>query len=81
MMLNLNSINALIETFEEFLDERNIEVPNEDKEQSENPSTIYGMDYSELQYLLIATLENMGIEVADEWDDPRPSPPIADTLS
>lgn len=38
----------IIELFEDFLDERGIKIENPEKEESENPSTIYGTDFGEL---------------------------------
>lgn len=38
----------IIELFEDFLDARGIFVDNPEKEESENPSTIYGTDFGEL---------------------------------
>ena len=39
---------AVVEVFEDFLDERGIDIPNPDKAQSEGPCVIYGEDYGEL---------------------------------
>lgn len=39
----------IIEAFEDFLDERGIVLENEDKEEDEDASNIYGMDYAELE--------------------------------
>ena len=41
-------IGQVIDLFEDFLEARRIDIPNDDKEQSENPAIIYGMDYDEL---------------------------------
>ena len=41
-------IVSIIELFEDFLDERGIKIENPEKEESENPSTIYGTDFGEL---------------------------------
>lgn len=55
--------NELIEAFESFLEDRGIDVPNEEKTQSESPSTIYGTDYGELEDRLT--------EVLNSFDVPR----------
>lgn len=39
----------VIETFEDFLERRGIDIPNPEKEESECASLIYGTDYGELQ--------------------------------
>lgn len=39
---------SIVEVFEDFLDERGIVIPNEDKEQDEDASNIYGYDFAEL---------------------------------
>ena len=46
---HLNStVIDIIELFEDFLDDRGIKIENPEKEESENPSTIYGTDFGEL---------------------------------
>lgn len=52
---------ALIEEFEEFLEERGIDIPNEDKIQSESPSTIYGTDFVDLGNRIDSVLEGYGL--------------------
>lgn len=42
-------IGQIIDVFEDFLESKGIDIPNEDKEQSEFPAIIYGMDYGEIQ--------------------------------
>ena len=43
-------IGNIIDTFEDFLEKRGIDIPNPDKEQSgDGAAIIYGMDYGELQ--------------------------------
>lgn len=43
-------IGQIIDTFEDFLEKRGIDIPNPDKEQSgDGAAIIYGMDYGELQ--------------------------------
>lgn len=54
----LSIIAQYIELFEDFLDERGIDIPNDEKEQSpDSACTIYGTDFGELagqiEYLLI----------------------------
>lgn len=50
----------IIECFEDFLDRRGIVLENEDKEEDEDASNIYGMDYAEL--------EDGVTEILYKWD-------------
>lgn len=57
----LEIISAFIEVFEDFLDERGIDVPNAEKEQSpDSASTIYGTDYGNLSDRIETLLINLG---------------------
>ena len=57
----LEILSLFIEVFEDFLEERGIDIPNEEKEQDpENASTIYGTDYGELESKLEKLLINLG---------------------
>ena len=53
----LETLGCIIELFEDFLDEKGIVIPNNEKEQSEGPCNIYGTDYGnlsdDLEHLLI----------------------------
>lgn len=42
-------IEDIIEVFEDFLKEKGIDIPNDEKTESEDPSVIYGTDYGYLQ--------------------------------
>ena len=64
---NNHLITDLVETFEDFLDEKGIVIPNEDKEQSEGASNIYGMDFACLMGELRETLAIYGINCEDTW--------------
>lgn len=57
----LDFLNGIIEVFETFLDERGIVVENPEKQQSENPSNIYGTDYGDLESELEALLAKEGV--------------------
>lgn len=50
-------LSRLIETFEAFLEERGIDIPNEEKDEDIYASTIYGTDYGELEVNLFDTLQ------------------------
>ena len=54
-------LGQIIDIFEDFLEERGIELPNEEREQDpDNAAIIYGSDYDQLQ----EELEVMMVE----WD-------------
>lgn len=57
-MNRVETISLFIEAFEDFLDERGIQIPNDEKEQDPYASTIYGTDfgqlYSQIEELLIS---------------------------
>ena len=42
-------LGQIIDVFEDFLESKGIDIPNEDRDQSENPAILYGMDYGVLQ--------------------------------
>lgn len=68
--LNNNFVGQIIEEFEEFLDERNIAVPNEDKAQDhEGASTIYGMDFADLMSRIVDVLNRWNIPYEDGWEN------------
>ena len=58
-------IGQIIDVFEDFLDEKKIAVPNEEKAESESPANIYGMDYGVLQSGIEEILRNWHI-IAEE---------------
>ncbi len=54
-------VGQLIDSFEDFLEEKGIDIPNPDKAQSEDPAILYGMDYGQIQTDIEGTLVNWGI--------------------
>lgn len=58
---NAEFIGNIIDIFEDFLESKGIDIPNEDKEQSDNPAIIYGMDYGDLSSRLESMMEQWGI--------------------
>lgn len=56
-------IGQIIDIFEDFLESKGVDIPNADKEQSENPAIIYGMDYGALQSDLEQMMYNWGVLV------------------
>ena len=57
----LEFIGGIIEAVEQFLDEKGIVIENPDKEQSENPSNIYGCDYGDMECKIGAVLKSWGV--------------------
>lgn len=41
-------LGQIIDVFEDFLEEKGIEIPNEERDDSDNPAIIYGTDYGNL---------------------------------
>ena len=66
---DLEFIGQLIDIFEDFLEERGVMLPNDEREQDEDAAIIYGTDYDQLQTELIDTMRNWGIEVKDGWEE------------
>lgn len=54
-------VGSIIDIFEDFLERKGIDIPNEDKDQSENPAIIYGMDYGELQSAIESMMQHWGV--------------------
>lgn len=50
---------SIIDAFEDFLDDHNIEIPNDEKEEDNNAAHIYGSDYDELETKITNTLLNL----------------------
>jgi len=57
----LEIIAPIIEIFEDFLDDKGIVIENDEKEQSESPSNIYGTDWGNLCDRIEAYLINLGV--------------------
>lgn len=53
-------IGQLIDVFEDFLEEKGINIPNEEKEDSDDPAILYGSDYGYLESEIMDTLVNWG---------------------
>ena len=68
--LNNMFLTDIIETFESFLDEKGIVIPNEDRDRDcpDCGSNIYGMDFGSLMYDIREVCANYGVEVADAWE-------------
>lgn len=62
---------TILELFDSFLDERGIVIENEEKEESENPSNIYGTDFATLEDEIVEILhvaEKTADENITEWN-------------
>lgn len=75
--ITLDDINEIIETFEDFLAERDVRIPTSDEEMLENGedtlARIYGMDYGDLQLALLELFETWKskekvTDVVDAWN-------------
>lgn len=51
-------LGQIIDVFEDFLESKGIDIPNDDKDQSDFPAIIYGMDYGEIQSGIEAIMVN-----------------------
>jgi hypothetical protein len=52
-------IGQIIDVFEDFLESKGIDIPNDEKdEDDDNPAIIYGTDYGEIQTDLEELLQN-----------------------
>lgn len=68
--LNNMFLTSIIETFEAFLDEKGIVVPNEDRDRDapDGGSNIYGMDFGGLMCDIRDVCSDYGVEVKDTWE-------------
>lgn len=68
--LNNEFIACIIDGFEDFLTDKGINIPNEDRDYDdpEGGAIIYGMDFAELMEMIRDTCENFGVEVEDTWE-------------
>lgn len=68
-MIYLNEYKQeIIELFEEFLESRGIDIPNDEKDEDDWASTIYGSDYDELMDGLSWILGNLVTTCRDNYD-------------
>ena len=51
-------LGQVIDIFEDFLEDHNIDIPNEERdEDDDNPAIIYGNDYDQLQNELLELMK------------------------
>lgn len=56
----LETLGLFIDIFEDFLEEKGIDIPNDEKDESESPAIIYGTDYGELSDRIESLLISLG---------------------
>lgn len=54
-------VSCFVEIFDDFLDRRGIKIPNDEKDEDECASNIYGSDYAEVADLIEERLINLGV--------------------
>lgn len=67
MKLYNNFLVQVINVFENFLEEKGIDIPNEDKLGDDGEAIIYGMDFGRLMEDIREICQANGIEVRDSW--------------
>lgn len=68
MKLYNNFLVQVINVFENFLEEKGIDIPNEDKLGDEGEAIIYGMDFEILMEDIREVCQANGIEIPDVWE-------------
>ena len=53
-------IGCIVDIFEDFLEEKGVKIPNEERDENNSEAIIYGMDYGILSEQIESTLR--------EWD-------------
>ena len=51
-------VGQIIDVFEDFLESKGIDIPNDEKDDDDNSAIIYGTDYGEIQTDLEELLQN-----------------------
>lgn len=62
-------VGQIIDTFEDFLEERSIVLQNQERNEDESAAIIYGSDYGQLQDAINDILKNW--EVVEPEDDKK----------
>lgn len=57
----LETLGCIIDIFEDFLEEKGIDIPNDEKEQDDDAAIIYGTDYDNLSDRLEHILIRLGM--------------------
>ena len=71
MKQNNNFLVTIVDYFEDFLDEKGVRIPNEDRdrEDPDNCANIYGDDFDEMMCAIRDICAEYGIEVEDKWEN------------
>jgi len=57
----LETIASFIDVFEDFLENKGIDIPNDEKDDNDNPAIIYGTDYGILESKIESLLIEYGV--------------------
>lgn len=65
------TVAAIIDTFEDFLDEKKVRIENADRdaEDSDNQANIYGEDFDKLMNQIIEILAEERVDVPDTYEE------------
>lgn len=59
--LRVELLGQILDCFEDFLEEKGVEIWNDEKMESENPAILYGTDYGNLEEEVASVLVNWGL--------------------
>ena len=68
------SVAFLIDAIDDFLEEKGVEIENDEKEDDEDAAIIYGSDFDDVEERLRETLKSSGIYIADTYNETVPEP-------
>lgn len=61
-------IGCIVDIFEDFLEEKGVKIPNEERDENNSEAIIYGMDYGILSEQIESTLRAWDL-IRDEEED------------
>lgn len=61
-------IGCIVDIFEDFLEEKGVKIPNEERDKNNSEAIIYGMDYGILSEQIESTLRAWDL-IGDEEED------------
>ena len=61
-------IGCIVDIFEDFLEEKGVKIPNEERDENNSEAIIYGMDYGILSEQIESTLRAWDL-IGDEEED------------
>lgn len=64
----LEFTGQIIETFEDFLETKGIDIPNDEKSDSDDPAILYGTDYGWIQEEVMGTVKNWSFVISNQND-------------